>query len=89
MDKDYIPAPAGWPDLPRFYQAAITEDFSTSANLLGVLYPRLLWGPFAIVLTPPHGDFSSGVSQGGEPIRIQTFIPQSPIEALHVTVGQH
>ena len=43
-------------------------------------------GPFAIVLISPRCDLRSGVDQIAKPVRIQTFIPQPTVEALHVAV---
>src|SRR5438067_9551380 len=39
-----------------------------------------------IVILPPSFDLSSCITQTGEPVRVQTFIPQPAVEAFYVRV---
>jgi hypothetical protein len=35
-----------------------------------------------VVVPPPSGDFLPGVVKAGEPVLIEAFIPEPPVEAL-------
>ncbi len=42
--------------------------------------------PFAVILLPPACQCNPHIVQGAEPVRVQAFVPQSPVEALHMAV---
>ena len=44
-----------------------------------------MW-PLLVVILPPFFDFSSRIVKACEPIGIQAFIAQPPIEAFHVSI---
>src|SRR5438132_1029607 len=46
---------------------------------------RTVW-TLLIVILPPSFDLSSCITQTGEPVRVQTFIPQPAVEAFYVRV---
>lgn len=39
-----------------------------------------------VVILPPSFNFSPRITQAGEPVRVQAFIAESPVEALCVGV---
>ena len=46
---------------------------------------RTVW-TLLIVILPPSFDLSSCITHTGEPVRVQTFIPQPAVEAFYVRV---
>lgn len=85
VDKTTPPRPESWAGL-----ASGADPIPLASQLRCVLGGRqsakYSFRPFFVVVTPPAFDTRPGMEQRREPMLVQTFIAQPPIEGLNVSV---